>query len=160
MSNILTEYSLFWDNYIFFQAICHFYYIGISRNHLWGKLLWLNFDKNQLFSGGDRHPFNFFVFHILQYSVVGQWIVRNLTCFYGVNIEGMCVMFILIGTFIFLIIVLYLSAFYSGAETVYSSVNKIRLRYYVSKNKKAVKKLYIYRSILKIRLQPSLSVIM
>jgi putative hemolysin len=51
---------------------------------------------------------------------------------------------IIVGTIIFLVIVLYLSAFYSGAETVYSSVNKIRLRYYVNKNKKGSKKaLYI-----------------
>jgi len=50
----------------------------------------------------------------------------------------------IVGSIIFLVVVLYFSAFYSGAETVYSSVNKIRLKYYVSKNKPGSKKaLYI-----------------
>ncbi|MGM7634924.1 hemolysin family protein [Bacillus sp. Hm123] len=50
----------------------------------------------------------------------------------------------IVGSILFLVILLYLSAFYSGAETVYSSVNKLRLRYYVTKNKPGSKKaLYI-----------------
>ncbi|WP_217448033.1 MULTISPECIES: hemolysin family protein [unclassified Bacillus (in: firmicutes)] len=45
---------------------------------------------------------------------------------------------------IVLVVSLYLSTYYSAAETAYSSVNKIRLRYYASKNKPGSKKaLYI-----------------
>jgi len=49
-----------------------------------------------------------------------------------------------IGLIIFLVVLIILSAFFSSAETAFSSVNKIRLRNYVSDNKAGSKKaLYI-----------------
>jgi putative hemolysin len=49
-----------------------------------------------------------------------------------------------IGLIIFLVVLIFFSAFFSSAETAFSSVNKIRLRNYVSENKPGSKKaLYI-----------------
>ncbi|MBM4764504.1 hemolysin family protein [Bacillus sp. B15-48] len=49
-----------------------------------------------------------------------------------------------IGLIIFLVVLIFLSAFFSSAETAFSSVNKIRLRNLVSENKPGSKKaLYI-----------------